>query len=201
MQIGPRYKKARYLGVPVFRKTQTQKYAMRAQRKQKSTKRRSQKSEYGRQMLEKQKARYSYGVSSGQFSKYVKLALQTTGDNSKNLLHILEGRLDNVVVRAGFAPTRSASRQMVSHGHIMVNGKKVTIPSYEVSTGDVITIRQGSQGKALFAKLNEELKNAKAPAWLAVDPDKKEIKVAGIPDADTNDLLFDVRSVLEFYTR
>src|SRR3954468_5601352 len=110
MQIGPRYKKARYLGAPVFRKTQTQKYAMRASAKQKTTKRRGTKSEYGRQMLEKQKARYSYGVSSGQFTKYVKQALQTTGDNAKNLLNILEGRLDNVVLRAGFALSRSAAR-------------------------------------------------------------------------------------------
>ena len=201
MQIGPRYKKARYLGVPVFRKTQTQKYAMRAQRKVKTTKRRGQKSEYGKQMLEKQKARYSYGVSSGQFTKYVKLALQTTGDNSKNLLRILEGRLDNIVVRAGFAPTRSAARQMVSHGHIMVNGKKVTVPSYEVQTGDLVAIRGGSQKKALFAKLDEELKEAKAPAWLTVDGGKREIKIAGEPAADTSDLLFDVRAVLEFYTR
>lgn len=201
MQIGPRYKKARYLGAPVFRKTQTQKYAMRAQRKEKTKKRRGQKSEYGRQMLEKQKARYSYGVSSGQFTKYVKSALQTTGDNAKNLLRILEGRLDNVVVRAGFAPSRSAARQMVSHGHIVVNGKKVNVPSYEVKTGDKITIREGSKAKALFAKLDEELKSTKAPTWLNVDTDKKVIIVGGEPAAEVSDLLFDVRSVLEFYTR
>ena len=115
MQIGPRYKKARYLGAPVFRKTQTQKYAIRAQQKQKNAKRKRGKSEYGQQMLEKQKARYSYGVSGGQFTNYVKKALQMTGDNSKNLLRLLEGRLDNVVVRAGFAPSRSAARQMVAH--------------------------------------------------------------------------------------
>jgi len=204
MQIGPRYKKARYLGTPVFSKTQTQKYAMRAGRKQKTGgvgKRRSQKSEYGRQLMEKQKARYSYGVSSGQFSKYVKQALQTTGDNAKNLIHILEGRLDNIVVRAAFAPTRSAARQMVSHGHITVNGKTVTIPSYEVSTGDLISIREGSKKKVLFAKLDDALKATKAPAWLTVDADKKVITVAGEPAAEMTDLLFDVRSVLEFFTR
>lgn len=201
MQIGPRYKKARYLGAPIFRKTQTQKYAMRAQRKVKTTGRRSAKSEYGRQMLEKQKARYSYGVSSGQFAKYVAKALQTSGDNGKNLLRLLEGRLDNVVVRAGFAPTRSAARQMVSHGHIIVKGRKVTIPSYEVSMGEVIGIREGSQKKPLFARLDEEVKNTKSPAWLSVDLEKKEIKIEGEPTADQSDLLFDVRQVLEFYTR
>lgn len=202
MQIGPRYKKARHLGAPVFSKTQTQKYAMRSQSKQKTVgKRRGTKSEYGRQMLEKQKARYSYGVSSGQFTKYVKKALQASGDNGHNLLHILESRLDNVVVRAGFAPSRSAARQMVAHGHITVDGQTVNIPSYQVSIGETLAIREGSKKKALFNKLDEELKTSKAPAWLAVDTAVKTIKVAGEPAADTNDLLFDIRSVLEFYTR
>lgn len=201
MQIGPRYKKARYLGTPVFSKTQTQKYAMRSQAKTKTKGRRGGKSEYGRQMLEKQKARYSYGVSSGQFAKYVRQALKTTGDNAKNLLHILEGRLDNVVLRAGFAPSRSAARQMVSHGHILVNGKRVTVPSYEVSVGDKLSIREGSKKKAIFARLEGEADGAKAPAWLKVDPETREISIEGSPVTDSSELLFDVRSVLEFYTR
>jgi len=202
MQIGPRYKKARYLGAAVFRKTQTQKYAMRSQRKTKTMgKRRGTKSEYGRQMLEKQKARYSYGVGGAQFTKYVRAALQTPGDNAKNLMRILEGRLDNVVVRAGFAPSRSAARQMVSHGHITVNGKITNIPSYGMRVGDKISIREGSRKKALFSKLDEELATIKAPAWLSVDLAKKEIAVGGEPVADIGDLLFDVGAVLEFYTR
>lgn len=201
MQIGPRYKKARYLGAAIFKKTQSPKYALRAQQKAKTGKRRSAKSEYGRQMLEKQKARYSYGVSGGQFTNYVKNALQTKGDNSKNLLRILEGRLDNVVLRAGFAQGRSAARQMVSHGHLCVNGGIVTIPSYQVRIGDVITIREGSKKKALFAKLDEELKTVKAPAWISVDAEKKSIKIEGEPTTDTTELLFDVKAVLEFYTR
>jgi small subunit ribosomal protein S4 len=152
-------------------------------------------------MLEKQKARYSYGVSGGQFSKYVRTALRIPGDNALNLLRILEGRLDNVVLRAGFAPSRAAARQMVSHGHIMVNGTRVTIPSYEVSSGDVIIIREGSRSKGIFAKLDEDLKTVKWPSWLKVNPEKKEVVVDGEPVADVNELLFDVRSVLEFYTR
>ncbi|MFA6459444.1 MAG: 30S ribosomal protein S4 [Candidatus Paceibacterota bacterium] len=202
MQIGPRYKKARYLGAPVFKKTQTQKYAMRAQSKVKTSRGgRGGKSEYGRQMLEKQKARYSYGVSGGQFTNYVKKALQATGDNSKNLLRILEGRLDNTVLRAGFAPSRSAARQMVSHGHIMVNAKKVTIPSYSVRVGDKITIREGSKGKGIFTKLDQELENITSPAWIKLDKAKKEVSIEAEPSVDTTELLFDVRSVLEFYTR
>ncbi len=202
MKIGPRYKKARYLGVPVFRKTQTQKYALRAQSKVKTKKGgRGGKSEYGRQMLEKQKARFSYGISGNQFGNYVKIALKTVGDNGKNLIHILESRLDNVVLKIGFALSRSAARQMVSHGHICVNGKIVNIPSYSVKVGDVITIREGSKKKALFAKLDEEMKNVKWPGWLKVELDKKEAHIEGSPTAETAELLFDVKSVLEFYTR
>ena len=201
MLIGPRYKKARYLGAAVFRKTQTPKYAMRAQTKAKTIKRRGQKSEYGRQLLEKQKARYSYGVSSGQFSNYVKSVLRTKGDNAENLVHILEGRLDNVALRAEFATSRAAARQMVSHGHLCVNGKIVNIPSYQVRLGDVITIREGSKNKAIFGKLNDEITNIKLPAWISVDARKKEIKITGEPTTDVEELLFDVQSVLEFYTR
>ncbi|MEI8328121.1 MAG: 30S ribosomal protein S4 [Candidatus Taylorbacteria bacterium] len=201
MKIGPRYKKARYLGAPVFRKTQTQKYAMRAQRKVKTVRRRGMKSEYGRQMLEKQKARFSYGVGGKQFTNYVKKALQAAGDNGKNLVQLLEGRIDNVMVRAGFAPSRSAARQMVSHGHITVNGKKVTIPSLQVKTGDKLAIREGSKNKVIFAKLDEDLKATKLPSWIKVDAEKHEITVEGIPVTDMTELLFDVRQVLEFYTR
>lgn len=201
MKIGPRYKKARYLGAPVFKKTQTQKFALRSQSKVKKGGMRNTKSEYGRQLLEKQKARYSYGVSGGQFTNYVKKALSISGDNAKNLLRLLEGRLDNVVLRAGFAQSRSAARQMVAHGHLMVNGKVVNIPSYEVRIGDRISIRGGSQKKILFSKLDEEVANNSAPSWIKVDIEKREIGIDGEPGADMTSLLFNVRSVLEFYTR
>jgi small subunit ribosomal protein S4 len=203
MKIGPRYKKARYLGAPIFRKTQTQKFAMRSQLKSKKGAggRRGAKSEYGKQMMEKQKARFSYGVSGKQFTKYVKIALKTPGDNGKNLLSILEGRLDNVMVRAGYAPTHSAGRQMVAHGHIAVNGKNVTVPSYEVRVGDKLTIREGSKNKVLFSKLDEDLKTVKQPNWMAVDAKTKTISITGRPVSEMTDLLFDVHAVLEFYTR
>ena len=201
MIIGPRYKKARYLGAPVFRKTQTQKFAIRSQQKVKKGGMRSNKSEFGRQLLEKQKARYSYGVSGGQFTNYVKKALATQGDNAKNLLQLLEGRLDNVVLRAGFAQSHSAARQMVAHGHLMVNGKGVNIPSYEVRIGDVISIREGSKKKTLFAKLDEQVAANASPAWIKVNVEKREITIDGEPSTDMTSLLFNVRSVLEFYTR
>jgi len=202
MKIGPRYKKARYLGVPVFRKTQTQKFALRSQaKKAKKSGGRNQKSEYGRQMLEKQKARYNYGISSGQFSNYVKKAVVSSGDNSKNLVHLLESRLDNVILRSGFSTTRSAARQIVNHGHITVNNKKVTIPSYSVRPGDKISIREGSRKKVVFAKLDEEFKNIKWPNWMTVDVDTKIITITASPTTDLTELLFDIGSVLEFYAR
>lgn len=202
MQIGPRYKKARYLGAPVFRKTQTQKFAMRNEGKGKPGRGpRGGKSEYGRQLLEKQKARFSYGIGGRQFTNYVVSALQTPGDNAKNLLSLLERRLDNVVLRAGFTQSRSAARQMVSHAHILVNGKATRVPSYAVSVGDVISIREGSKSKGLFAKLDEDLKTVKNPAWLKVDAGKREIKIEGQPGTEASEVLFDIRSVLEFYTR
>lgn len=202
MKIGPRYKKARYLGAPVFKKTQTQKFALRVgTKKPKGGGGRGGRSEYGRQMLEKQKARFSYGVSGKQFSKYVKKALAKEGDNAKNLISLLEGRLDNVVLRAGFAPSRAAARQMVSHGHITVNGTIVTIPSYEVSVGELLAIREGSRAKKVFANLDEEWKTIKWPNWIKVDAAKREVTVEAEPVADMTGLLFDVRAVLEFFTR
>src|SRR3954462_15916741 len=138
MIIGPRYKIARRLGVPVFEKTQTQKYAARAAARGggKGTGKPRAKSDYGLGMLEKQRARYSYGVSSKQFGNYIKKATEKKGNSSELLIRLLESRLDNVALRGGYAPTRAAARQMVSHGHLMVNGKIVTIPSYHVSVGD-----------------------------------------------------------------
>ena len=201
MQIGPRYKKARYLGIPIFRKTQTQKYAIRAQKKAKISGRRRGKSEYGKQLMEKQRARYSYGVSSGQFTNYVKRALRTKGDNTKNLLGALEGRFDNVILRAGFAPTRAAARQLVAHRHLLVNGSAVKVPSYIVEVGDIISIREGSKKKIIFSKLDEELKNIQLPAWIKIDLETKTITIAGEPLVEASELLFDPIAVLEFYTR
>lgn len=202
MIIGPRYKIARRLGVPVFEKTQTQKYALRAQNaKGATTGRPRAKSEYGLGLLEKQKARYSYGVSSRQFGKYVKEATEKKGNSAELLVRTLESRLDNVALRAGFASTRAFARQMTSHGHLTVNGKIVTIPSYQVSVGDVIGIREGSKKKPLFATLDERLKTLKLPAWLKLNFDKKEVTVEGIPHAAPSELLFNPGAVLEFYSR
>lgn len=203
MKIGPKYKIARRLGAPVFEKTQTQKYAIRAgQRSEAGGKGRPRaKSDYGLGLIEKQKARYSYGITSKQFGNYVKKAVEKKGNSGELLIRSLEGRLDNVALRSGFAPTRQAARQLTSHGHLTVNGSIVTIPSYQIKVGDVVGIREGSKKKPLFATLDERLKTVKIPAWLKLNYDKKEITVDGIPHAEQSELLFNVGAVLEFYSR
>jgi small subunit ribosomal protein S4 len=152
-------------------------------------------------MLEKQKARMSYGVPGRQFTNYVKKAMSDKGSSGEILVRLLESRLDNIALRAGYAPTRQAARQMVSHGHLMVNGTIVTIPSYHMQVGDVVTIREGSKKKVIFNTLDERLKSVKAPAWLKLDTEKKQVTVDGIPVASQSELLFNVGAVLEFYSR
>lgn len=200
MIIGPKYKIARRLGATVFEKTQSQKYAIRAGQKTQFSKPKA-RSDYGLGMLEKQKARYSYGVSSKQFGNYVKKAIEKKGNSSEHLINLLESRLDNVALRSGLATTRQAARQMSSHGHLTVNNVIITIPSYQVKVGDVIRIREGSKKKGLFMQLDERLKTVKLPAWLKLDFDKKELTIDGMPTASQNELLFSVGAVLEFYSR
>ncbi len=200
MIIGPKYKIARRLGAAVFEKTQTQKYAIRSAQKTNFSKSKA-KSDYGLGMLEKQRARFTYGVSSKQFGNYVKKAIEKKGNSGEHLIQLLESRLDNVALRSGFATTRQAARQMTSHGHLTVNGKIITIPSYSVKVGDIIAIREGSKKKGLFSGLDERLKTIKLPAWLKLNFDKKELIVDGVPHALQSELLFNVGSVLEFYSR
>ena len=197
----PKYKTARRLGANIFDKTQTQKFAGKEANK-KTEKRPRPKSDYGTQMLEKQRAKVTYGVSERMFAKYVKSILEKAGANSpEKLISILENRLDNVIYRLGFAPTRQAARQMVSHGHIKVNGLKITIPSYAVSVGDKITIRESSSAKPLFANLAEKLKTHTYPSWLALDITKNEAKVQGAPKLTALEVNFDSAAVLNFYSR
>jgi small subunit ribosomal protein S4 len=206
MKIGPKYKIARRLGAGVFEKTQTQKFALRQTQKGKGAKGgkgggRGAKTDFGVQMLEKQKARYTYLLSEKQFANYVKKALAKQGTNKDLLYGMLENRLDNVVLRAGFATTRLGARQIVSHGHIMVNGTRVNVPSYAVRVGDKLTIREGSMKKGVFAGMDERLKKYQSPAWLKVDADKKMVEVQGAPKLVQEELLFDIGQVLEFYSR
>lgn len=201
MKIGPRYKIARRLGGGIFEKTQTQKFALRSERKDRASRPKA-RSDFGIQLIEKQKARFTYGIGERQFKNYVKSVLGKKNANiSEALIAFLENRLDNVVYRLGFAKTRQASRQMVNHGHININGKRNSIPSYQVRIGDLISIRPRSAGKVLFKDLDERSKGAKVPSWLAYDATKKEAKVQGAPKATPAELGFDISAIFQFYSR
>lgn len=202
MKIGPKYKIARRLGAPIFEKTQTPKYALSLARKERSGRRGRGKprSEFGRELIEKQKARFSYGVSEKQFRNYVTTALRAPSPVQK-LFAILESRLDNVIFRAGLAKTRAQARQAASHGHILVNGKRVTIPSILLSKGDTVSLRAGSAGSPLFGEAAERMKTVAAPAWLKLDPAKREVTVEGQPVYAGEEHVFDLGIVVEFYSR
>jgi small subunit ribosomal protein S4 len=168
-------------------------------------KHRSGVSEYGEQLRAKQKMRHTYGLMEKQFAAYVKraTAVHETGEGSitpaLKLIRQLEARLDNVVFRAGFASTRALARQMVSHGHVIVNGRRINIASHQVKVGDVIAIREGSKATKLFTGLEEKL-TAFAPSYVLVtDPKtfKTEVK-AEVRDVDG---MFDTQKVLEYYSR
>lgn len=157
-------------------------------------------SEFGTQMREKQKVRFSYGLREKQFASYVKKAMTLKGTSPiEGLYHDLESRLDNVVYRIGFAVSRGLGRQMVSHGHILVNGKKIKIPSYQVKTNDVVSVREGSKKSPLFTSFSEKLKDLKVPNWISFDKEKVEATVTGKPK-DT-EKLFNLPVILEFYSR
>ena len=198
----PKYKIARRLGPGIFEKTQTQKFALREGRRKESRDRPRPKSDFGLQMLEKQKARYSYGIGERQFAKYVAEALaKKTTKTDELLFERLETRLDNVAYRLHLAPTRQAARQMVSHGHIMINDVRITIPSYNVKVGDKVKIREASAKKILFADLVEKLKDSMPPSWLKFDAEKLVGDVQGKPKLVKSELVFDIAAILEFYRR
>ncbi len=169
---------------------------------QNERKHRSMITEYGIQLKEKQKIRNVYGVSEKQFRAYVKAATtETSGSPVDHLFENLERRLDNVVFRLGLAASRTQARQMVSHGHFVVGKRKLTIPSFRVSTGDVITIREGSRVSPLFTSATEKMSKHTAPAWITTDPTKLTAEIKGSPKYDKNELSFNVQSVIEFYSR
>jgi small subunit ribosomal protein S4 len=201
---GPKYKIARRLGANIFEKTQTAKFALRSERKAAASKSKGgyrPKGEYAVAMLEKQKVRFTYGVLERQFKKYVKESVAKKGATVQALFERLEMRLDNVVYRLGMAPTRSAARQMVAHGHIMVNGKRTNVPSQTVFVGEKVSVRPASLKKPLFKDLDEKMKKVAFPVWLAYDHDKKSADVTGTPKHNPSELLFNLGQVIEFYSR
>lgn len=203
MIIGPKYKIAKRLGAAIFEKTQTQKFALSEARsgRVKKGRRPGAMSDYKRQLIEKQKMRFSYGVSEKQLSNYVKESFAKGHQPIAELIGRLESRLDNVVYRLGIAKTRRLARQLVSHGHIMMNGRRLNIPSHKVRIGDVITVREQSQQSPLFLALNESLLTYTAPAWLELDIKKLGGTKKAEPTYEPTETLFDPQLVLEYYSR
>lgn len=161
-----------------------------------------QVSEYGRQLLMKQKAKHIYGILEKQFRKHYEDVKSKPGVVGDLLLARLEQRLDNVVYRLGFANTRPQARQIVNHNMIYVNGKKVTIPSYEVGIGDVITVNPNKAENGYFKNQEQYIKNKKnTPSWLEMNASKMEGKMLSVPEKDHFDGNIDAAVIVEFYSK
>ena len=192
----PVLKRCRQLGIdPVVLGYSSKKESIR------QPKRRRKESEYAMQLREKQKAKFIYGVLEKQFRGYFKRAKSMEGQTGENLMTILETRLDNVVFRLGFARTRKEARQMVTHGHICVNGRRVDIPSYRVKAGDKIAVADKS--KELLVIKSALVSNARfqVPAWLEVDIEKLQGSVLSLPTRDQIDLDINEQLIVELYSK
>jgi len=161
-------------------------------------------SQYGLQLREKQKARLLYGVLERQFRNYYREAARRSGITGDNLIMLLEGRLDNVVYRLGFGTTRRQCRQVVTHGHIQVNGKNVNIPSFQVKIGDKITWKENSKTSGLFEVISSSTgmgRTAQIPSWLRVEPETALGEVTDLPQPIEGESVIDTRQIVEYYSR
>jgi small subunit ribosomal protein S4 len=162
---------------------------------------RPKESEYLLQIREKQKAKRIYGVLEKQFENYYEAAARKRGMTGESLLQILETRLDNIVYRAGFAKSRDMARQVVSHGHVQVNGKKVDIPSYQVSESDIVEIAPKSRELTPFIVARAEAGERTPPAWIEVIPDKMRVLVHSLPVRAQIDTLVQEQLIVEYYSK
>ena len=163
--------------------------------------RRKKQSEYGMQLNEKQKVRFIYGVLEKQFAKYYVMATKMNGVTGECLLQILESRLDNVIYRMGLANTRREARQIVNHGHVTVNGKRVDIPSYLVKPGEVISLRESSRNADRMKDIVEVTGGRLVPDWLEVDAEKLQGTVKDLPTREQIDVPVDEMLIVELYSK
>ena len=166
-----------------------------------STRRRGGVSDRGLQLREKQRLRFSYGVLERQFRRFFDEARKSPGATGPTLLILLERRLDNVVYRVGFAESRAQARQVVCHGHIVVNGRRTDIPSFIVKSGDVIAWREGSRKTEYYKTLVEVVEERAIPDWLSLDKEGMTAKVLSLPDKDDVQAEFNAKAVVEYYSR
>jgi small subunit ribosomal protein S4 len=162
---------------------------------------RRRESDYGEQLREKQRLRRFYGVLERQFRRYYELAEQSRGQTGANLLSIMERRLDNVVHRLGFADSRAQARQLVTHGHFDLNGRKTNIPSALVETGDVIRVRGRSRDNGYFRGLTEVLEHANVPEWLSLNASDMSGTVLSLPTREQIDVPVNEQLIVEYYSR
>ena len=163
--------------------------------------RRRRSSDWGLQLREKQKARQMYGVLERQFRKYYDQAQRQRGMAGQYMLELLERRLDNLVYRLNFADSRSQARQLVSHGHIRVNGKKVDIPSYQVEVDDVITWKESSKETGIYSIIAADIPKRPIPNWISLDSDNMTGRVNSMPEIEDIDTDVDMRLIVEHYAR
>ena len=162
--------------------------------------RRRKMSDFKKQLLEKQKLRYNYGLNEGQFRRLYHEAVHSKEPSGDKLLEFLESRLDNTVFRGGFAPTIPAARQLVCHGHFLVNGKRLDIPSYRVREGDVISLRERSQNLSTVEAALGDVRLAR-PDWIEFDEGNKTVTVKSLPKVDSVPFPLEIDLVIEYYSK
>ncbi len=163
--------------------------------------RRRRLSDRGVQLREKQKARYSYGMLEKQFRRFFEAAERQAGITGENLLVLLERRLDNIVYRLGFADSRSQGRQLVRHGHILVNGRKVDVPSYLIKEGDTISWKEASTKSGYYEQMAQGFESKVIPEWLSLDIEKGVGQVISLPTPSDIEAKFELPGIVEYYSR
>lgn len=163
--------------------------------------RRKDSSEYGALSREKQKVRYFYGIDNRDIKRYTEAALKKRGVFSFHVLQLLERRLDNVVFRLGFAASRRQARQMVGHGLVLIGGKTVRTPSYQVAKGEEISLKEGAAKSSLVTAAEQRIKKYEPPQWLQIDKSKRTGSVLRIPEEGDVEIIFDASKIKEFYSR
>jgi small subunit ribosomal protein S4 len=163
--------------------------------------RRKRDSDYNRQLRAKQRARRVYGILERQFRRYYEAALRRRGLTGLNLLQILEARLDNVVYRLGFTSNRTEARQLVTHGHFEVNGRRTDVPSMTLSAGDVVSVRKLSRSRPYFKDLGEQMDKVGVPAWLSRDLKNLSGSVLRLPERGEIDINLQEQLIVEYYSR
>lgn len=198
---GPKDKLSRRFGVALFGPTKALEHKNYPPGMHGPKGSRRKQSEYAQALAEKQKLRFQYGVLERQFRRYFQTALSRRGVTGETLLQLLETRLDNVVFRLGFANSRSAARQLVGHGHVQVNGRKVDVSSYAVRPGDTISIKDKASSRTLAARNLELTQITPVPDWLTVDKENYSGKVARIPTRDEIQPIVNEQLIVELYSR